>query len=274
MRRRSFSTLGQSGIALAEMMVATACSAVVVGALLTAFVGIRKSVFATNQYAVAVGNETRMTDYVARDLRLAVRVAIISGGNTTTLKTAGSVYGSYYNITDTTVLAINLPDYYASNSPNNSAGSNFKTTRYPRATLNTASTYNGNVNPVLNGIVPWAEAQTTVGGKRVTRFAPVSAGNGEIQVRYYRAPRSASDATPCFFRSEYAPGSSITTSTKEIVEKFADTASTTFFKVCAKNSGKVFKLQSSFSPRYRFAGETTAGSEEYVEVTCRNPRRD
>ena len=39
-------------------------------------------------------------------------------------------------------------------------------------------------------------------------------------------------------------------------------------------TGLIFRLQSHFKPRYRSSGETTTGTEAFVEVSLRNPRRD
>ena len=260
-----------SGFTLVEVMMAMTVSIVILGIFTYAGLGITRSLSGTERYIVGVANENRIMDYVAADLRRAVRVSTLTGSTSTILKNTGS---TTYSITDTTFLVLSLPDYYASNTPNNTAGSTFKTTRYPRATLNTSTTYNGNASTLLNGVVPWVDAQTVVASKNVTRFAPSSAGNGEIVVRYFRTVRSASDPTVCYFRAEYPSGSSTASSTVEIAERISDNLSTTTLLISARNNGLVFQLQSSFTPTYRRTGETSAPTTGILEVSTRNPRRD
>ena len=189
--------LSRSGVVLVELMVSSVVALAVIAGLLSAAAAIRRSIAATNQYAVGVANESRLMDYVAQDLRRAVGVGMLTGTTYTPLKNDGP-----YIITETNVLAINIPDYYGSNTPDNAASSAYKKSRYTRATLNT-STFNSNAVAKLNGVVPWTDAVTVVGGKQVTRFAPTVSGTGELQVRYYRGVRSVNDPTVCFFRSEY-----------------------------------------------------------------------
>jgi hypothetical protein len=266
--RKSRFAHGRQGIVMLELLVSSAAALALLGGLLAAAISIRKSVVATNQFAVNSANETRLMDYVAQDLRRAVRVGMLSGSTNTTMKNY-----SNFTVTETNILTINIPDYYASNTPDNSAGSSFKTGRYPRGTLNTSVTYNGNADTKLNGIVPWADAVTALNGKNVTRFAPSSAGTGEIQIRYYRAI-STTDSSVSFFRSEYPSGATTPSLVREIAERTSDNLSTTSLVVTGKNDGLIFLLESTFNPRFRFSGETTVGTEAYVEVSTRNLRRD
>ena len=261
----------RSGIVLVEMMLSMMVAIVVLGVLTYASIGMSRSLSATERYITGVANENRLMDYVAADLRRAVRVSIINGSTSTTLKNSGS---TNYSITDTTFLSISIPDYYGANTPDNAAGSTFKTSRYPRGTLNTSATYNGNATLLLNGVVPWVDAVTTVSNKNVTRFAPSTAGTGELEVRYYRGVRSAGDATPCFFRSEYPPGSATASSTVEIAERISDDLSTTTLLISARNSGQVFQLQSSFTPTFRRQNVSSGGTTGILEVSTRNLRRD
>lgn len=259
------------GIVLAEMMVSMTIAVIILGVFTYASIGITRSLSGTERYIVGIANENRLMDYVAADLRRAVRASILTGSTSTLLKDSGS---TTYSITETTILVLGIPDYYGSNTRDNTKGSSFKTTRYPRTTLNTSLTYNGNVNTLLNGVVPWDQAQTVVGGKNVTLFAPPAAGTGEIQVRYYRGVRSASDATVCFFRAEYPSGSATASSIVEIAERISDNLSTTTLLISARSSGQVFRLQSAFTPTYRRQGETSAPTTGILEVSARNPRRD
>lgn len=207
-------------------------------------------------------------DYVAQDLRRALRVGLLQSGTASTLKDFNEV-----SISETNVLTINIPDYYGSNIPDNAKASAFKTSRYRRSLIDSATGYNANSNAKLNGCIPWAEAVID-GPNPILRYAPTSAGNGEIQVRYYRGPRSASDGTLCFFRAEYPAGSNTASFKREIAERIVDSTSTTSLIISGSKNGTRFQLQSKFVPRYRVANSGSAGSEAYVVVTLRNARRD
>src|SRR5688500_18079677 len=113
----------QSGTTIVEMMVASTATLVMMGALVSAVIGIGSSIRATNKYVAEICNEGRIMDYVAQDLRRAARVKVISGGTPIVLKDTGS---NTYAITGTNILAINIPDYYGSNIPDNSAGSAYE----------------------------------------------------------------------------------------------------------------------------------------------------
>jgi hypothetical protein len=220
---------------------------------------------------VGVANTNRIVDAIGLDVRRAVRVGVLTGSTVTPIKDTGT---TTYTVGSATILVIHVPDYYGSNTRDNTAGSTYKTTRYPRATLDTSGTYNGDSNTLLNGIVPWTDAQTTVSGKAVTRFAPSTAGSGELQVRYYTGQRSTTDATQCFLRSEYPPGATSPSSTREIAERITDSTSTTTVVISGSNGGQTIRLQSSFTPRFRFTGASPTASTAVVEVNLRNPRRD
>lgn len=263
----------RTAFTIVEMMVAAGAGLLLIGIVASASVGVQRSISATSQCATSMNNENRLLDYVAQDLRRAVRVGMIASGSYQTARNISSL-----SITETSILAINIPDYYGSNTPSNAAGSSFKTSRYKRDSLNTASTYNSSSVGILNGCIPYSEAVTTINSKPVTRFAP-GAGTGEIQVRYYRGPRSASDATVCFFRREYPSNSNTAISPpREIAEKIVDGTSSTALLVSGYSVGTTqgmrYRVQSSFTPRYRSQNTSTAGTEQYVEVTLRNPRRD
>ncbi len=271
MKTRMNSNHRRGGFTLIETMLAMTVGVVILGVFTYAGLGITRSLSGTERYIVGVANENRLMDYVAADLRRAVRVSALTGGVSTVLKNTGA---TTYSITTTTTLVLSIPDYYGANTPDNLKGSTFKTTRYPRTTLNTSLTYNGNANPLLNGVVPWVDAQTVVANKNVTRFAPAASGTGELEVRYYRGVRSASDPTVCYFRAEYPSGSATAISTVEIAERVSDNLSTTTLLISARNNGQVFQLQSSFTPTYRRTGATSAPTTGVLEVSARNPRRD
>jgi hypothetical protein len=256
---------------LAELTISTGIAFVLLGILILAGAGINRRLWATEKYLKEVGNENRMMDSVGADLHRAVRVSILTGSSSTTLKDTA---GTYYGINSSNTLVISIPDYYGSNTPDNSKGSAYKSSRYPRSTLNSSSTYNSNGVSLLNGTVPWTDAQKMLGSKRLTRFAPLSATSDELQVRYYTGPRSASDPTVCLFRAEYPPSSSTPSNTREVAERISDARSTTLLSISGRNGGSVFRLQSSFTPTFQRTGSTSASTTAYVDVNIRNPRRD
>ena len=229
-RRRAFTVV--------EMMLAMTAGTIVLGTLIAGSVAVRKSIITTDRYVTGMNNSTRLMDYVAQDLRRAVRVGTLVGGTNTAYKNDSTGF----SVTTTNILTINVPDYYASNTPNNGAGSTFKTSRYQRSTLDTSSTYWASSGSLMNGVVPWSEATTTVGSAATARYAPVATSTGEIQVRYYRAARSGSDPSVCYFRGEYPANSNTAIATKEIAERISNAASTS--------------------------------TREVVGITSRNPRRD
>jgi type II secretory pathway pseudopilin PulG len=271
MKMSAFLSRRTNGTTLIEVLVASGIAVVILGVLTYTSMGITRSISGTDQYMVGVANTNRILDAISADLRRAVRVGLISGGTTTPIKDTG---GTQYTVSSYNILAINIPDYYSSNTPDNAAGSAYKTTRYPRVTLNSDSAFNGDGNNLLNGIVPWADAHMTVAGKTITRFAPHSAGSDEIQIRYFTGPRSATDSTPCFFRSEYPEGATAPSSIREIAARINNSSSTTTATILGKNSGQTFRLQSSFTPRFRLQGTSPSASTAVVEVSLRNPRRD
>ena len=264
----------RSAFSLVETMVASGAGLLLVALLASAAFAVQKSIAATSHYVTGVNNENRLVDYVAQDLRRALRVGTIASGTYATAKNLSS-----FSVNETSILAINIPDYYGSNTPDNARASTFKSSRYPRSSLNTLPVYNSNGVALLNGCVPWAEAATTVNSKPATRFTPAASGNGEIQVRYFRGTRSASDNTVCFFRTEYPVASNTPNfPKKDIAERIADTTSSTILLVSGYSVGSTpglrYRIQSSFTPRFRRMNTSTAGTEQYVEVSLRNPRRD
>lgn len=262
----------RSAFTLVETLVASAAGLSLVAVLASAAFAVQTSIAATNQYITGVNNENRLVDYVAQDLRRAFRVGTIVSGNYSTAKNFSS-----FSVNESSILAITVPDYYGSNTPSNAGGAAFKISRYLRTDLDTLAAYNSNGVALLNGCVPWAEAVTTVNTKRATRFTPAASGNGEIQVRYSRGTRS--DGTICFFRTEYPTGSNTPNfPAKDIAERIVDSTSTTILIVSGYSIGSTpgmrYRIQSSFIPRFRRGNASSAGTEQYVEVTLRNPRRD
>jgi prepilin-type N-terminal cleavage/methylation domain-containing protein len=289
-KRQGLTRLRQSGFTLLELMVSLAAGLVALAVLIEGSVAVQKSLAASDQFSFRTNNGNRIADAVPQDLRLAVGVGTLDGsGNYTKLSPSSAplTIGSGLTdpntlaiVTSISTLAITIPDYYGSNVPDNSVGSAYKTTRYPRSTLNTGAAYNGNSGSaaVLNGVVPWAQAVTTVTNTTTTAFA--STGTGLIQVRYTQGPRSAADATPCYFRTEYPSNSNTPNSAPvEIADDVVDSDSMTTLIIIdpdygtAADAGTHFRIQSNFTPRYRFISNTYS-INQFVDVYLRNPRRD
>lgn len=259
------------GGTLVELMIAMVVAVAVLGILTYASMGFSRGISGADQYMTGVANTNRILDAVSQDLRRAVRVGILNGGTITPIKSTGT---ASFTISASNVLAISVPDYYASNTPNNTAGSNFKSTRYPRSTLNSAATFNSYAATILNGTIPWADAQITVNGKRVTRFAPASAGgrrNADSLLHRAEVGVGFHDLLPperVRLRCHDADF------TREIAARITDSTSTTTLTIGAANNGQVFRLQSSFTPRFRRTAVSPASSTAIVEVSTRNLRRD
>lgn len=257
------------GIALIEMLVGLIAATAVLAALASGSVSIYKSISATGSFATNIANESRLMDYAAQDLRRAVRVGTLVGGVATPLRTQTN-----FAITEANILTIDVPDFYASNMPNRSLGSSYKVARYPRTTLNASSTYNGNAVVKLNGSVPWAEAAVALNSKYITRFAPTSAGDGTIQIRYYRGLRAGAGSAVCFYRAEYPSGAGTASDVREIAEGLPNVNLTTSLTISGMNNGAGFRIESSFVPRYRFSNSGLSGTTSWLEVSLRNLRRD
>ena len=269
--RRFPATSLESGLTLVEVMVSSTIAFVILGILVLAGASINRSMWANEKFLREVGNENRMMDSVAADLRRAVRVSVVTSGGTVAIK---DTLGTYYSINSSNTLTISIPDYYGSNTPDNLKGSAYKSSRYTRATLDAFSTFNSSGVALVNGTVPWSDAQTMVGGKRVTRFAPAAAASDELQVRYYTGARSASDPTVCLFRAEFPSGAATPSSTREVAERISDSRSTTLLSISGRNGGSILRLQSSFTPVFKRTGSSTSTTTAYVDVNIRNPRRD
>ena len=268
----------RAAFTLLETLVAASVGLVVVGGLVSASIAIQRSISATKHYVAAVNNGDRLIDSVAQDIRRAVRVGVLVGTANTPLKNNIS-----FGITDTSTLAINIPDYYGSNVPYNGFSASYKRSRYARSTLNTEPLFNSyEAGSPLNGCIPWNDAVTTVGALQMPRFAPAAASSDEVQVRYFRRRRSAFDPTLCFFRAEYSIGATLPNSApREIAERVADDVSLTSLVVTAANLpitdpayGRSFTIQSSFKPKYGKPTAAIAPTIQQVSVLMRNPRRD
>ncbi len=78
-----------AGVTLVEMVFAAAIGCAVIGALLVALSVLRRNYAAVEAYAVAEGNQMRISDYIAFDVRRSLTVNVVNN-----------------------VLTITVPDYY------------------------------------------------------------------------------------------------------------------------------------------------------------------
>lgn len=106
--------LSSRGFTIAEMMIAMAGSAIIVGALLFTSVGLQKAFRASEVYAAAQADQRRLLDYLTRDLRRAVGVATITSVNGSSPAKVGS---QPVTVQGETALLLTLPGYYKNNAP-------------------------------------------------------------------------------------------------------------------------------------------------------------
>ncbi len=275
--RRTLCGSCQTGFTIAEVMVASAAGFMILAVLISTSTTLERSMAATSHYAKAANDGSRVVDHVVQDLRRSLRVGTLESGRYTPLKSNAGVI-----VSGDRILTINIPDYYSSNSPSRALDSPFRSSRYARSTLNILSTFNGNGAAPLNGSIYWNEAVTKIGSVETTRFSPASLGNGEIQVRYYRAARSDSDPRVCYFRAEYNPEAAAPNfPPQEIAEPAEANGKPLTLVVEAPNlpvadsrHGKIFRVKSSFSPRFRRDAPPEADAQQYLTVVLRNGRRD
>jgi hypothetical protein len=100
----------ESGLTLAEVLIAMAGSVIVLGALTAGAIGLQKSFHASESYADSTADERRLIDYVARDLRRAIGLATGAPDGSKMKLTTGAV-----NLDTGIALVITLPAYYQSN---------------------------------------------------------------------------------------------------------------------------------------------------------------
>src|SRR3954447_10877236 len=68
-------TARTSGFTMAEMMIAMAGSAIIIGALMFSSLGLQRAFRASELYAAAQADQRRLLDYLTRDLRRSVGIA-------------------------------------------------------------------------------------------------------------------------------------------------------------------------------------------------------
>jgi Tfp pilus assembly protein PilW len=101
----------QGGFTLAEVLIATVGSVIIVGALLAGSIGLQKSFHASETYAESQADERRLVDYVGRDLRRSIGIAVLGSSGI-----AVKLSASAMQIDGESALVVTLPAYYKSNA--------------------------------------------------------------------------------------------------------------------------------------------------------------
>jgi Tfp pilus assembly protein PilW len=101
----------ESGVTLAEVLIAMVGSIIVIGALLVSSIGLQKAFHASESYANSQADERRLIDWVGRDLRRAIGISACGASGVPSRLTSGTV-----NLDEGSSLIITLPAYYKSNS--------------------------------------------------------------------------------------------------------------------------------------------------------------
>lgn len=232
-----------SGLTLIETLCAAAVTTIVLACASVGVIALQRSFVGSKFYAAKMNDGSRLTDYVSRDLHSAFRVSRIDSGTTTSFKT-GTL-----EVTDINQLVIFLPNYFVSNIPDNSSGSDYKTPTFSRSRLPAGQTY-----------FPYDDVVSVVGTTRTLKYP------GELEVRYLKKARSAQDPTTCYFRQEYEAG------TLRLEQEIAEDAETGKLSVLAV-SARRFQILTSFGPKW--TGEATRlGTRQFSTVQLLNPRRD
>ena len=90
MTRTSSFRQARTAFTIVEMMVAAGAGLLLIAVVASASIGVQRSISATNQCATSMNNENRLLDYVAQDLRRAVRVGTITSGTYATARNLSS----------------------------------------------------------------------------------------------------------------------------------------------------------------------------------------
>lgn len=103
---------GIRAFTLLEVMVSVGASVIVVGALLLSSMSLQRALHSSKTYADAYSDQRRLTDYIGRDLRRAVAVAITDGDG---MRSEAAGVPATVIIGDRATLILTLPAYYRSN---------------------------------------------------------------------------------------------------------------------------------------------------------------
>jgi hypothetical protein len=109
--------MNRHGFTLAEVLIAMTGSIIVIGALLAGSISLQQSFHASESYASSQADERRLIDYLARDLRRAIGLAVEVNGGPDIKVSAGSA-----QLAENSTFVVTLPAYYRSN---NSGDTNF-----------------------------------------------------------------------------------------------------------------------------------------------------
>lgn len=157
---------------IAELMIAMGFSIVIIAALTLSAIQLQKSLYASETFASSYADQRRLIDYLARDLRRSISVAVKNPAGIETPLTAQTV-----DIADGTSLILRLPGYYKSNVPGNAEfdkalpvfnspeGVNYGTTSAPAAAVTVS--FRKEMRPEENSVC----------------FVREEAGNTEVIVR-------------------------------------------------------------------------------------------
>jgi hypothetical protein len=105
---------GIRAFTLAEVMIAMVGSMIILGGLLLGSTQLQRALYASERYATKQTDQRRLMDYLGRDLRRAVGLAVA----TTVNGTGGTrLSGAAVAVEKDTSLVITLPGYYQSDSP-------------------------------------------------------------------------------------------------------------------------------------------------------------
>ena len=200
-------TQKRAGFTLSEILIGTAAFGLISTALLTTWSALQFSAMNMTSYARRQNDQTRVVDYLKRDIRRASSVAIY---NDATLVTGTTTWGNELRVT--------IPDYYAdAREEDNAIGTN---------TPNTPALTGGDVSYgiamtvryyVLNGTVIRDEAGTTrtvadAAGTLTLSFKHETSGDIRTQVVLAQPMRGGSSrflnrtiVTLCGQRSQLQP---------------------------------------------------------------------
>jgi hypothetical protein len=237
-------SLRESGITLVETLCASAVLIALLAGASLGIVALQKSSLGAKQYATGMNDGSRLVDYISRDLRNAMKVSRRVNGTPVTF-----VKGDVLELEGTNELAVNVPNYYLANTPDNDAGSTYKTARFSRSQLSGTQTHFG-----YNTVVE------IIGTRRTARYP------GNMEVRYLRKARSGSDPVSCIFRQEYESGTLV--NEQEIAER-VESAKLTIVSI----EKQTFRITCNFASKW--TGEASRiGARQFVTVQLFNFRKD
>lgn len=243
-RNRFLKTVrNRSGFTLMELLFATAVSSMVLGAAAIGVMTLQKSFVGSKQYARGMNDGTRLVDYVSRDLRNALKISRMTSG------VAAPFIKDSFDVTSTDQLVIFIPDYFVSNIPDNSSGSDYKLPRFSRSRLPTGKEW-----------FNYTEVVEVNGTRRGPKYP------GLLEVRYVKKARSAQDPTICYFRQEYE-GTTLR-SERDVAEN-VDSAQLTIQAV----TPRTFRILTSFASKWSLEA-ARLGTRQYSTVHLLNQRRD